>query len=222
MNRTVCQLGIIVGGALMMAGCGSKTVTADGNPPGAVDGKPPTSAGYVPSTHPVNIPAGTILTVRTQSYLSTKTTRTGETVHATLESPLIVNGATMAPRGSDAILLIADSDPGGRVKGKAKIGVRLTSLEISGATQPVATNIAWHQAHATKKKDAAKIAIGSGIGAAIGAIGGGGKGAAIGAGAGGGAGTALVLSTHGDPAIIPAESVLQFRLQEPITIQVRS
>jgi hypothetical protein len=66
-----------------------------------------------------------------------------------------------------------------------------------------------------------KIGIGAGIGAAIGAIAGGGKGAAIGAGAGGGAGTGLVLATRGDPAVIPGESQLTFRLQGPITVTKR-
>src|SRR6266511_178751 len=53
------------------------------------------------------------------------------------------------------------------------------------------------------------------------AIAGGGKGAAIGAGAGGGAGTGLVLATRGDPAVVPSESKLTFRLQGPITVTKR-
>ncbi len=74
------------------------------------------------------------------------------------------------------------------------------------------------QAKSTKGKDAKKIGIGAGVGAAIGAIAGGGKGAAIGAGVGGGAGTGAVLATHGDPAVIGAESRLSFTLREPVTI----
>jgi hypothetical protein len=46
-----------------------------------------------------------------------------------------------------------------------------------------------HQAEPTKKKDATKVAIGAGAGAALGAILGGGSGAAKGAAIGGGAGT---------------------------------
>ena len=209
-------------GLLLLTGCSSNPVSANGTTPVAVEGKPAGLAGYFTSTHPVVIPAGTVLSVRTQTTLSTHTTRTGEEVHATLESPLVVSGLTLAPLGADAILLVADSNPGGRVKGKAILGLRLTALQIAGGTRPVTTTVAWHEAHATKRKDAAKIGILAGVGAAIGAIAGGGKGAAIGAGAGGGAGTALVLSTHGDPAVIPAESVLQFRLEQPITINVRS
>jgi len=208
--------------AVLATGCASKSVSADGTPPVAVEGKAPGIAGYFSSTHPVTIPAGTLLRIRTRGTLSTRSTRTGETVEATLESPLVVSGVVLAPQGATAVLLVADSDPGGRVKGKAKIGLQLTAMQLTGTIKPVATNIAWFQAHATKRKDAAKIGILSGIGAAIGAVAGGGKGAAIGAGAGGGAGTALVLSTHGDPAVIPAESVLQFQLQQPITINVRS
>ena len=82
----------------------------------------------------------------------------------------------------------------------------------------IATNTFTREADATKGKDAAKVAIGTGVGAAIGAITGGGKGAAIGAAAGGGAGTGVVLATHGDAAVIPSESVLTFALRAPLTI----
>ena len=213
------QLVATILGAGLLAGCGSKAVSAEGARPAAA---PPTGlARYLSSSHAVTIPQGTLVTIRTNSTLSTKTNRTGEVVVATLEAPLVVAGMVLAPRGSSATLLVADSDPGGRVKGVAKLGLRLTSLQVVGASQPLNTNIAWYQAHATKRKDAVKIGILSGVGAAIGALAGGGKGAAIGAGAGGGAGTALVLSTHGDAAVVPAESVVQFRLQQPLTVTVK-
>jgi hypothetical protein len=62
------------------------------------------------------------------------------------------------------------------------------------------------------------VGIGAGVGAAIGAIAGGGKGAAIGAGAGGAAGTGTVLATRGDPAVLPSESLITFKLQAPVTV----
>ena len=115
--------------------------------------------------------------------------------------------------------MIAESDKGGRVKGRAKLVVRLTRLHASsGHGVEIVSNTIEREARATKGKDAAKIGIGSGVGAAIGAIAGGGKGAAIGAGAGAAAGTGAVLATHGDPAVIPSESVLEFRLHSPVTI----
>jgi hypothetical protein len=128
----------------------------------------------------------------------------------------------LAPRGADVTLLVADSNPGGRIKGRAHLGLRLTSIQVAGETRPVLTTVAWRQARGTKKKDALKIGAFGGGGAPIGAIAAGGVGAAIGAGAGAGAGAVLVLSTRGDPAVVPAESVLQFRLEQPLTVIVRS
>jgi hypothetical protein len=88
----------------------------------------------------------------------------------------------------------------------------------SGGSVGISTSTITRDANSTKKKDAMKIGIGSGVGAAIGAIAGGGKGAAIGAAAGGGAGTGVVLGTHGDAAVIPSESVLHFTLRAPVRV----
>lgn len=204
----------ILGTALGLTGCGTSAASASGPTTGL--------ASYFSSSHQVIIPQGTIVRIRTSTTLSTRDTRTGETAHASLESPLMsTSGTVLVPRGADATLVVTASDPGGKVKGRAQIGLRLTSMQVAGVNQSVSTNTAWHQARATKGKDAAKIGILGGIGAAIGALAGGGKGAAIGAGAGAGAGTAVVLSTHGDAAVVPAESVLQFRLEQPLTITVK-
>ena len=107
--------------------------------------------------------------------------------------------------------MVASLDPGGRVKGVASLSVRLTSIETEKGPVSITTNAVARQAKTTKRNDAVKVGIGSGIGAAIGAIAGGGRGAAIGAGAGAGAGTGVVLATRGEPAVLPAESVLTFR-----------
>jgi hypothetical protein len=56
------------------------------------------------------------------------------------------------------------------------------------------------------------------IGSIVGAIVGGGKGAAIGAAAGAGVGAATQLQVHGAFVRIPAESLLTFRLESPLTL----
>lgn len=128
----------------------------------------------------------------------------------------------IAERGANVVGRVVNVDDGGRVKGKAYIEVAINSLElVNGDTVSVETATVGQEAKSSTKKDAAKIAIGSGIGAAIGAIAGGGKGAAIGAGVGAGAGTGTVLATKGEAAIIPAESVLEFRTRSPISVKLR-
>lgn len=182
-------------------------------PPVTEAPKPP------PARAPVTIPAGQTLRVRTASTLSTKTARSGEQFSAVLASPLVVDGVTVAPAGAAVTGLVASSNPGGRVKGVASIGVRATALQLAnGQTIPLVTGTYVRTAPHTKKKDALKIGVGSGIGAAIGAIAGGGKGAAIGAGAGAGAGTGTVLATRGDAAVIGSESLLTFKLRSPVTV----
>jgi hypothetical protein len=55
-------------------------------------------------------------------------------------------------------------------------------------------------------------------GAIIGAIAGGGKGAAIGAGVGAGAGTAVQVFTRGQQVRVPSEALLEFRLEEAVSV----
>jgi hypothetical protein len=161
------------------------------------------------------------ITVRTTSALSTKTNQAGQTFEASLEQPVLSGGRQVLPKGTPVIGKITDVDPGGRVRGRATISVELTGVQAGGRVVAIATDTFVREAPATKKKDAAKVGIGAGIGAAIGAIAGGAKGAAIGAGAEGGAGTAAVLATRGDPAEIPSEAVLTFKLARPVKLPAR-
>jgi hypothetical protein len=188
----------------------------------------PAGAGAAPSAAPpvpprvFTIRAGTSITVSTANDLSTKTVKDGDLFTASLARPIVDGDWVIAKRGATVQGVVVNSDPGGKVKGRASMTVKLRSLQLAdGRTVDLSTSSYTKEAKGTKKKDAMKIGIGAGIGAAIGAIAGGGKGAAIGAGAGGGAGTGLVLATRGDPAVIPSESQLTFRLQGPITVTKR-
>jgi len=138
---------------------------------------------------------------------------------ASLDEPIVDGDWVIARKGAHVEGVIVDADPGNKVKGVASIAVTLESLTLAdGRTVPLSVSQFTRQAKTTKGKDAKKIGIATGAGAAIGAIAGGGKGAAIGAGVGGGAGTAAVLATRGDPAVIAAETRLRFTLRAPVTI----
>lgn len=174
-----------------------------------------------PAPRPVTVPAGTQIVIRTTTALSTKDMKTGEHFTATLQQPLVVDGVTLAPKGAEVEGIVVESDPGGRVKGVAQIGVALRSIHTAAGKVEIQTGTYVTEAKSSVKKDVTRGAIMTGVGAAIGAIAGGGKGAAVGAGVGAGAGTATAVATRGEPAAIPAESVLTFQLKAPVTVTVK-
>ena len=185
---------------------------------------PETPRAAIPAPAPpppkqARLEAGTTIAVRTTNTLSTKLVKTGERFLATLEEPLVSGDWVIAPKGATVEGRVVESDPGGRVKGLATLAVALESVTTAdGRRLEIETSRVTVEAKSSVKKDAVKTGIASGIGAAIGGIAGGGKGAAIGAGVGAGAGVAGTLATRGDPAEIPAETVLRFQLAAPVTV----
>ena len=171
-----------------------------------------------PKPRVANLKAGEVLTIITTRLLSSKTMKTGDPFSAVLEEPITAGSWVVAGPGAKVDGRIVEADKGGRVKGKASLTIELTVLTTSdGQRVEIVTSPVGSEAAANKKKDAAKVGVGAGAGAAVGAIAGGGKGAAIGALIGGGAGAAM----RGDAAEIPAESVVSFVLRSPITIAER-
>jgi hypothetical protein len=69
------------------------------------------------------------------------------------------------------------------------------------------------------KRTAVLAGGGAGLGALIGGLAGGGKGAAIGALAGAGAGTGGAAFTGNKDIVLPAESVLSFKLEQPLEVK---
>lgn len=190
--------------------------TAGGKQAASAPGAP--AAPAAPKVH--TLAAGTPVSVRTVGAVSTKTSAVGEIFEATLAEPLEADGFLVAPKGARAEGVVTSSDPGGKVKGVATISVALRAITLpDGRRLEIQTGSHSRAAQQSKTKDAVKVGVASGIGAAIGAIAGGGKGAAIGAGAGAAGGTGVVLATRGDPAVIPAESLLNFKLSAPVTVQ---
>ncbi|HSB18139.1 MAG TPA: hypothetical protein VLE22_27045 [Bryobacteraceae bacterium] len=222
--NAMVHVGLALVAVLVQAGCNKDTgptqdVVAPEKTTGARGGDSGVTRTAKLPANTVTLPEGTPLTVRTTTALSTNTQEAGQTFTAHLEKPLVYGGREIAPNGAVVQGRIVEADKGGRVKDRASLAVQLTRLHTAGGhVVEISTSTITREARATKGKDAAKIGIGSGVGAAIGAIAGGGKGAAIGAAAGAGAGTGVVLATHGDPAVIPSESVLDFALSAPVTV----
>jgi len=145
-------------------------------------------------------------------------------VRATLVTTIRRNGEEVLPAGSTARGFVTSATRSGKVKGRASVGVRFTSITPSSDRERYSmTTRPWVAvAPATKKKDALEIGVPAAGGAAIGALVGGKKGAGIGALVGGGGGTAVVLSTRGKEVRVGRGATLAVRLVEPLTVRVQS
>ena len=167
----------------------------------------------------VVIPAGTVLTVRLGEALGSKISQVGQTFTATLANAVEVDGKTVIPVGASASGTVVDAKPLGRFKGAATLQVKLTSITINGADQAIETSSVMRTEKGKGKRTAGMIGGGAGLGALIGGLAGGGKGAAIGAVAGAGAGTAGTAYTGNKDVVLPAESALSFKLEQPLEVK---
>ena len=179
------------------------------------------SASLSGRTTPVTIPAGTTITVRLDHALASNQQRPGDTFDATIVSPVVVQGKTVIPEGADAKGRVIDARESGRLSGVAKLRLALNTVEVGSSEYDVSTNTVSRVGPNHKKRNWFLIGGGTGLGALIGGLVGGGKGLAIGAASGAGAGTAGAAITGKREVHLPAESMLTFRLAQPLTVQVK-
>jgi len=156
------------------------------------------------------IPAGTHITVRTDSQINSKTARAGQSFNANLARDLVVNGTTLAKAGTPAKGKVTYVKSSGRLHAPGEITMRLTSVEIGGKMVPVSTSGFHAKGKSHTKSNVTKIGGGAAAGALIGGLAGGGKGALIGTAAGAGAGTGLAAATGKEEAVVHAETVITF------------
>ncbi len=185
---------------------------------------PTTPVAVVPSTPPppppkrVTIPSGTTLAVRLVDTIDSETSQQGQTFHATLDTPLAVDGDVVIPSGYDVEGHLVEVKSAGKFAGQSVVALQLDRISSGGKYYSLQTDQYRRQGSSRGKNTAAKVGAGAGIGAIIGAIAGGGKGAAIGAAAGGGLGGGVQAATKGQQIKLPSETVLNFTLQAPLTV----
>ena len=180
-------------------------------------GAAPNQAVAAPAT--LTLPAGTVIRVRVDEWLSSDRNLPGDTFSAVLDQPIVVDGWVVARRGQAETGTVSVAKKAGRGSGTSQLGVQLDELTlVDGQQLPLQTQMLQTSAGTSHGQDAAIVGTTTGVGAAIGAIAEGGTGAAIGAGVGAVAGLIGVMATRGKPTVIPPETVLSFRLQAPVTI----
>jgi hypothetical protein len=181
-------------------------------------------AGSVPaanaqsSSNTITVPAGTTLLVRMVDSVDSSKNKVGDHFTASLEADLVANGKSLAPRGATVYGRLADAQAAGHLAGKSELKLELTDILINDRLQPILTG-EYQVASSSRGANTAKKTVGgAAAGAIVGAIVGGGKGAAVGAGVGAGAGTGVQIFTKGPKVRVPSETLLEFRLQQPLVV----
>ena len=180
----------------------------------------PAPAPPPPPPQPVEItlPAGTSISVHTDSELGSKISKPNQSFSATIADNVRHDGQIIIPRGARAEGVVVDAKSQGKFKGEGFLSIRLTRVHTKWGSYHIATATIDNTQKGKGKRTAAVTGGGAGLGAIIGGIAGGGKGAAIGALAGAGAGAAGSAFTGSKQIVLPAESMLTFTLAAPVTI----
>ena len=214
---------VTLSAALAAAACGT-SVSDSGIALDPEAGAPATSRSSPPRARPtyreVTILSGTTLPLTLLTAVASDTSRVEDTDRAELTDAVSLAGREALPAGTKVTGIVTSADGAGRVKGRAFIALRFTSVSAGSERYDISTASFSRQASATKGEDATKIAVGAGAGAVIGGLLGGGDGAAKGAAIGGGAGTGVVLATKGREVRLGPGADVTTRLTAPLTVRV--
>jgi hypothetical protein len=171
-----------------------------------------------PPVAALTIPAGTPVMIRMIDSIDTSRDRAGQRFAASIDSPVVVRGRVVIPKGANARVLLANSSQAGHIEGRSAVSLQLISVSIHGVAYPVRSSSYVKQGSSRGKRSAVVIGGGAAVGAAIGGIFGRKRGAAEGAAAGAGAGTGAQLLTKPEAITIPSETRIDFVLHSPIVL----
>lgn len=193
------------------------TAAGEGTKPEAAAKEAPA----IPTYREFTLPPGTTLPLDLKTAVSSDESQVEDSVRATLRRAITVEGTQVLPAGTEVVGAVTSAERSGRVKGRARVTFRFTSLVHDGERHDIRTEAIARVAEATKGEDATKIAVGAGAGAAVGAILGGGSGAAKGAAIGGAGGTGVVLATRGKEVRLGPGADINTKLTAPLTLRIR-
>jgi peptidoglycan hydrolase-like protein with peptidoglycan-binding domain len=179
------------------------------------------------------VPEGTVISMRMDSNLSSKTSRVGDKFTATVTIPVYVDGKTVIPAGSVVEGRVTEVTPAKRMSRSGTIAVAFDELVFPNGSR-VRINGSLTSADPNERQridEESRVSgdignrkivfIGGGgaIGAVLGAIAGGGKGAAVGGILGAGAGTAAILLSKGVEAEVRSGTPFGIQLAQPLVVR---
>jgi len=173
---------------------------------------------HYPASPVSRVEPGTNLAVRTNDSIDTHS-RDGRVYYGRIADDVRgSDGQVAIPRGSDVELIVRrarDNDLILDIESITAYGQR-----YSIDTQAERLESSNRQGVGANKRTGEFVGGGAVLGTILGAIAGGGKGAAIGAAAGAAAGAGGQVLTQGREVRVPAESIVNFRVDQPLLINI--
>jgi len=167
------------------------------------------------------ISTDSVLGLQVETALTSEKARVEDEVMARVTRDVRVGDRVAIPAGSQARGEVTMVERGGKVRDRARLGIRFTSVVLADGTRlPVETDTIYREGDSPAGESTAKIGGGAIGGAIIGGLFGGAKGAAIGAATGAGAGTAAVVAGGRNAATLPSGTPVTVRLIKPATVTI--
>ena len=213
-NRVIC-LATLVAGAIV-----AHPFHAKGNGTESSTATVRFASSAAQGRNRVTVPAGTRILIRTVDSIDSSKQQAGFRFTATLETNLQAEDRVVARRGTTVYGQLMQASSAGRLKGSSELTLELTDIVINGTAYPLLTSTYEVKGKGEGGSTAKKAIGGAGLGALIGGLAGGGKGAGIGAAAGAAGGTAIAAAKKGQQLRIPSETLLEFRLEQPVALPV--
>jgi hypothetical protein len=186
-------------------------------PPAAPPPPPVPPPAPKPVEH-LTIPSGTVVTIRMIDSVDSSRNQPGEEFAASLDSPIVLDDRVVASRGADARVRLVSAESAGHIRGRSELQLALIGISIHGVNYQ--TKSGYYEQHGGSRGARTAETVGGGavLGALVGGLLGRGKGAAIGSAVGAGTGAAVQVSTKGQQVKVPAETKIDFTLQDPLTV----
>jgi len=179
-----------------------------------------------------SVPADTVISVRMDSTLSSKSSHVGDHFSATVAVPVYVNGAVVIPAGATVEGRVTEVTPARRMARSGTIAVEFEDLVLPDGTRLALDGTLTSDDPEVRRQidDENRVSgrdirrtgvfIGSSgaVGAVLGGIAGGLKGAAVGGIIGAGVGLAGVLLTKGEEAKVPSGTSFGVQLRRALSI----
>ena len=167
------------------------------------------------------VSADSVLGLRIDSTVSSEVARIEDPVEARVTRDVRVGDEVAVPSGTRVLGSVVQVERGGKMKTKARIGIRFHTLVMDDGTRlTMSTEAVYREGKSPGQESAAKVGAAAVGGAILGAIIGGGKGAAIGGSIGAAGGSAAMMAGDRNPAVLSSGTALTVRLRQPVTVTV--